>query len=103
MAEVLWRLPDGWDQHAHWYVEVGEEGSPLGPGSARRREEEEDDEGYQYWDVNLYPALLDRLSDPACRWVIAHELAHVASGIPTGSVVLGGRLYTRIKGTGDQY
>jgi hypothetical protein len=101
--EVVWRLPDGWDRHAHWYIEVGEREDPLGPGSARRYEEEEDDGGSQHLEVQLYPALLDRLSDAACRWVIAHELVHVASGIPTGSVVIEGIPYTRVKGTVDQY
>lgn len=44
----------------------------------------------QGWIVTLYRRNLDTLSDAAVGWVIAHELAHVASGLQTGSIVVGG-------------
>ncbi len=101
-SELVLGLPDDWDRDAVWNIDSSEDESPHSYGSALRIEDEEGDLG-QYWEVTLFPALLDRLSDPACRWVIAHELAHVASGIPSGSVVIGGKPYTRIKGTPDRY
>jgi Zn-dependent peptidase ImmA (M78 family) len=50
----------------------------------------------------LYPALLDKFSDAAVRWVIAHELGHVASGCVCGAFVIDGRRMTPVLGT-DQY
>ncbi len=100
--EVLCRLPWEWDVHCTWVIEESEKRSPQGYGSAHREEEGEGD-CEQFWVVTLYPAMLDRLSDAACRWVIAHELAHVASGLPTGSIVIRGKPHTRIKGTVDEY
>ncbi len=102
VTDVVLRLPEGWDVHAEWFVTVNWENSRHGYGSVLRLEEGEPDT-FQGWVVELYPALLDWISDAACRWVIAHEFAHVASGIPTGSMVIEGKKYTRIKGTVDQY
>ena len=67
------------------------------------REEEGEAEVEQLWAVTLYPALLERLSDAACRWAIAHEFGHVASGLPMGSIVIKGKPMTKIKGTKDEY
>jgi len=103
VEEVLLRLPEGWDERVEWSAEGSGEEHPPCYGSALRLEEDETDGGMQLWEVTLYPALLDRLSDPACCWVIAHEFAHVASGLPVGSVLVGGKPLTRIKGTVDQY
>ena len=47
--------------------------------------------------------LLNRLSDPACRYAIAHELGHVASGLPQGSILIEGKPHTKVKGTTDEY
>jgi hypothetical protein len=89
------------------YRGVGQ-GAP-GYACALRFEEVEDldpddleGHGEQLWQVTLYPALLDKLSDPAVGWVIAHELGHVASGCVCG-IVIDGRPVTRIPGTTDQY
>ncbi len=51
--------------------------------------------------ITIYPSLLDRLSDSACRWVFAHECAHIASKLRSGSIVIGGKPYTRL--CGDEY
>jgi Peptidase family M48 len=107
VREVLQRLPDGWDEPRTFAIGI-EQGSP-GYACALRFEEVEtmdpDDlegHGEQDWQVTLYPALLDKLSDQAVRWVIAHELGHVASGCVCG-IVINGRAHTRIPGTTDQY
>src|SRR5262245_2454749 len=82
--EVLQGLPSGWDEPRTFCIDVAQ-GSP-GYACALRFEEVEDmspddleGHGEQDWLVTLYPALLDRLADQAVRWVIAHELGHVAS------------------------
>jgi hypothetical protein len=105
VQEILWRLPEGWDERAEWSVDVSPEETPRGYASVRREEEGEGDtsDSIQLWVVTLYPALLDRLSDAACRWAIAHEFGHVASGLPTGSIVIDGKPHTRVKGTPDFY
>lgn len=86
---VALALPDGWDSHAVWTMKVGVikdafdtiyAGSQLvnGPGS--------DDEGdgfIQVWEITLCLGHLDRFSDAAVRGVIVHELAHVASALPS--------------------
>jgi hypothetical protein len=35
--------------------------------------------------------------------VPAHELGHIASGLPCGSLVIGGRPFTRVPGTRGEY
>jgi hypothetical protein len=45
--------------------------------------------------VTLYNQQLFGLSDAAVKWAIAHELGHVASGLPCGSLGMGGLGYTR--------
>jgi len=104
---VFDRLPPGWDEPRTFTVEIGP--GSYGYGSALRFEEVEDlapddleGHGEQVWAVTLYPALLDNLSDSAVRWVMAHELGHVASGCVCG-IVIDGRAVTRIPGTTDQY
>ncbi len=102
VADVLWRLPEAWDAAREWSVEISSKTSPKGYASARR-EEEGEGEIEQLWTVTLYPALLDRLSDAACRYPIAHEFGHVASGLTTGSITIGGKHLTKIKGSKDEY
>lgn len=51
--------------------------------------------GEQIWVVTLYDQQLSDLSDAAVKWVIAHELGHVASGLPCGSLSIGRLGYTR--------
>ncbi len=102
VTDVLWRLPEGWDAARTWVVEVSDHPKPGAYASADRLEEF-DGEIEQLWTVTLYPALLDQLSDPACRYVIAHEFGHVASGLPVGSIMIKGKWFTKIKGTTDQY
>jgi hypothetical protein len=105
--EVLDRLPNGWDDLRTFVFGI-EQGTP-GYGCALRFEEGEDlarddieGHGEPDWAVTLFPALLHRISDPAVRWVIAHELGHVASGCACG-IVIDGRPVTLIPGTTDQY
>lgn len=107
VREVLQRLPSGWDQSRTFTFEIGR-GSP-GYGCAFRFDEVEDldlndlkGHSQELWAVTLYPALLDKLAAPAVRWVIAHELGHVASGYMCG-VDIDGRPMTRIPGMTDEY
>ena len=102
VADVLWRLPEAWDAAREWSVEISSETTPRGYASARH-EEGTEEETEQSWIVTLYPALLDQLSDAACRYVIAHEVGHVASGLTQGSIKIKGKWYSKIKGTRDQY
>ncbi len=102
VADVLWRLPEAWDAAREWSVEISSETTPRGYASARH-EEGTEEETEQSWIVTLYPALLDRLSDVACRYPIAHEFAHVASGLGQGSITLEGKHLTKIKGSKDEY
>jgi hypothetical protein len=83
VAEVFLRLPEGWDSHAHWMLVAAniESGVDVLLAGARLLEAESGD--LQLWEVQLDPTRLERFSDAAVRWVIAHELAHVASGLPT--------------------
>ena len=104
VTEVVFQLPAEWDAHCVWSVSVDFGSNSLGFGSALRFEEEEANAGdTQRWEITLYPGLLDPLSDSACRWVIAHEFGHVASGFPTGSLTIGETPITRVKGTVDCY
>jgi hypothetical protein len=81
--EVFLRLPDGWDSHAHWTMCAGEITHIVDVylGGARRLKAEPGDP--QLWEIRLVQQTLDRYSDAAVRWVIAHEFAHVATGLPT--------------------
>ncbi len=92
LAAVLPRLPERWDEYRAVSVELSDRPS-RGYGSAYADEELMAArlsvlEGHQeqVWTVTLYPAWLDRLPDDAVSWVIAHELAHVASGMACGSI-----------------
>ena len=51
--------------------------------------------------ITIYPSLLDRLSDSACRLVFAHEFGHIASKLRSGSIVVDDKPYTRQRG--DEY
>ena len=53
------------------------------------------------WELWLYPPHLDRLSDAACRAVMAHEFAHVASGLPSGIIKIRGKRYSESKDATD--
>ena len=80
-AEVFLRLPDGWDSHAHWTMsacEIASEGDVYLAGAHRVK-----GDWLQLWEIKLVPRALDRYSDAAVRWVIAHECAHVATGLST--------------------
>jgi hypothetical protein len=108
LRQVLDRLPEGWDEFRTFGVEP-QAGAPVqGYASAYRIEEIESADGQdearteQMWVVTVYPEWLDRFSDEAVRWVIVHELGHVASGCRCG-VVIGGRRMTRAWGTEDTY
>lgn len=108
LRRVLEQLPDGWDDFRTFGVLLGE-GRPVGYACALRFEGVETHEGEdeahseQTWVVTLYPEWLDHLSDAAVMWVIAHELAHVASGCPCGIATSDGRRITRLWGTVDTY
>ena len=102
VTEVLCRLPADWDAARTWEVGVSSEQTPRGYGSARH-EIEADGEIEQVWIMTLYPSLIDRLSDAACLWVIAHEFGHIASGLSGASLVIEGIGYTPVKGTANQY
>jgi hypothetical protein len=109
LREVFDRLPDGWDTYRTWTVELSEQMPTKGYASCLRLEEEEGDttaiiEGHreQNWIVTLYTPWLDRLSDRAALWAIAHELGHVASGMACGSLVISGTAYTRVSSSEDQ-
>jgi hypothetical protein len=99
--EVVFRLPSEWDSEVEWSVDTDREPSPGGYANVLREEEAAD--LITPCEITLYPALMDRLSDAACRWVIAHEFAHAASGIPCGSITIDGKPHTRVKGTVDLY
>jgi hypothetical protein len=113
--EVLDRLPEGWNEHREIDIEQLDEipapppSGGIGYASCLREEEgetlpDELPEGIepeQIYLVTLYRKNLDRLSDKAVQWAIAHELAHAASGLPTGSIVIDGIPYTQV--APDQY
>ena len=104
-AEVLNRLPAEWDAYRTFdFLESEEVKYPGGKdtgrviyGTARREEEGETfpaelpggEEPEQVWGVTLYIDPLCWLSDSAACWVIARALAHIASGLRTGSGVIG--------------
>ncbi len=104
--EVLERLPVDWDEYREIAIEESDKTpshSPcnVGYASASRNEEGESllpdgIEPEQSWVVTLYRMHLDLLPEAAIRWVIAHELGHVASGLRTGSIVVGGVPVTQI-------
>lgn len=47
------------------------------------------------YTVQIFPSLLDRLSESASRWVFAQEFAHIASKLPFCSIVMKGRPYAK--------
>lgn len=101
VTEVLCRLRADWDAARTWQV-VSSEQTPRGYASAQH-ETEADGEIEQLWIMTLYPSLMDRLSDTACLYVIAHEFGHIASGLSGASLVIEGIGYTPVKGTASQY
>jgi hypothetical protein len=94
--EVASSLPEGWDEHAEWSVEASPE-QARGYASTLALEEEAGDTCTPYV-VTLYPTLMNRLSDSACRWVFAHEFAHIASKLKMGSIGIRGKAYTPMQG-----
>ena len=82
-ADVVLRLPEGWDSHAHWTMCAGDISATHDVHQAGVRLLEQERGDLQLWEVRLVPAALDGYSDAAIQWVIAHELAHVSSGLPT--------------------
>lgn len=109
--EVLLRLPEKWDLYRTFTIEL----SPNAPrrpglyaGCYRPDEAEEmpvsplEGREEQFWIVTLYDQALCSRSSEAVRWVIAHELAHVAAGVPCGTLVIGGIPHTKVKGVPDE-
>ena len=89
-TEVILRLPAEWDSHAVWemreeerYGEIDSVVDRLYAGSRLKPEEESTLESLQSWEVVISPSRLNALSDVAVSWIIVHELAHVASALPT--------------------
>ena len=78
VEEVLRRLPPGWAGDETLSVVSSDDPAPLGFACVVY------ERAARAWGevVTLYPALLDRLSEAACRWVIAHEFGHVAARLP---------------------
>jgi ABC transporter substrate binding protein len=79
--EVLFRLPEGWDDERTWSVSTSAEESPKGYACVLR-EEEGEGETEQLWSMTLFPSRLDTLSDAAVRWAVAHEFGHIAVASP---------------------
>ena len=77
VREVLQRLPDGWAGGEEWSVTVADDPAARGFAYARGAA------------VTLLPSKLDTLSDPACRWAIAHEFGHVAPVLPRRGILAG--------------
>ena len=103
-SEVLNRLPPEWDEFRNFDFQESQEVTNPGDqegfvcfASSQRFEEEEGlpaelpdgEEADQNWEVTLYTNPLSGLTDAAAKWSIARALAHVASGLPTGSWVIG--------------
>ena len=104
---VLERLPQGWDDNRTYSIEVPTEEPPM-PGvcaSAQRIEELESEtpDSEQCWIVKLYDQKLSGLSDAAIKWIIAHELGHVKSGLPCGSISIAGMGLTKVDAEPGQY
>lgn len=100
---VLQRLPHDWDEFRTVdFQESNERPAPstntIGYASAIRHEESESlpselpsgVDAEQCWSVTLYVEHLEQISDKAILYVIAHELGHVAAGLRSGSIVIGG-------------
>ena len=80
--EVVRRLPDDWDQGVVWRATASEDDAPGfaavgGKASTPER------------TVTLFVPNMDLLSDAACRFIIAHELGHVAPVLPPHAEVAG--------------
>jgi hypothetical protein len=99
-CEVALALPHGWDDHAEWTVELGRQEDPRGY-ACTRADEEGAGETLTNYIIKIFPSMMDRLSDSACRWVFAHELGHVASRLRFGSIVIRGKPHTKL--VGDVY
>lgn len=103
VREVYERIPhaDRIFEYRTIALQESNEKAPKGYARVTREEESEtlpsevDFPPDQIWAMTLFPIRLDRLSDTAARWVIAHEFAHIASGLRTGSVVKKGIAYTQ--------
>ena len=108
-TEVLQRLPDEWDEYLTLSFEESDEtpepsAGTIGYANAFREEEGEsfpdelpdDIKQEQCWVVTLFIPHLNLLSDSSVKWVIAHELGHVASNLRTGSLTIGGVPITQI-------
>ena len=86
LRQVLERLPAGWDESRPFGMLL----QPAGPAYASVNGfliDDQDD--VPQWLVVLSAYGLDRLSDRAVSWVLAHALAHVTSESPCGR---GGRI-----------
>ena len=107
--DVLLRLPEGWDEYRSFHIEESQDvptqpGGKIGYANALRYEEAESlpsemPDGVdieQCWTVKLFVKHLALLSDVAVCWGIAHELAHIASGLNTGSMTIGNVPMTQV-------
>ena len=89
--DVLNRLPEKWDWYRTYSFELSDwlPSVPGGYGSALREEQSETEtemiHSEQCWTITLYEQSLSGLADDAVKWVIAHELGHVAAGVPCAS------------------
>ena len=100
--EVLIRLPPNWDKDRTLSFEESTECPTPTPGtigyaSAHREEGGigfphelvREREPGQHWVVTFYLLHLDLLSDKAVKYVIAHALGHIISGLQTDGLVVG--------------
>ena len=86
LVESVWLdLPNDWDNHVgHFEVLAGAiTASVEDEHLAGARLESDDDETGQRWTIMLVTTRLDECSEAEVRATIAHEFAHVASGLPT--------------------
>lgn len=103
VREVYERIPNADRVFDYRTIAIEESGerSPKGYACVLREEEcetlpsEVDFPPNQIWMMTLFPSLLDRLSDAAARWALAHEFAHIASGLRGGSFRIDGVRYTQ--------
>lgn len=100
IIQIIERLPEGWDDLAVWSMRVGEDPPPGVYARVQPDEVTAADEVTSF-TIEIFPSMMGLLSDEACRWVIAHEFAHIASGVRHASLVIRGKRYIRV--TGETY
>lgn len=96
LKRVAQQLPGGWDYDRMVSVELSGKKTERRYAGTLCEEEAElpqpesavGGHSARSWHVTLYTPWLDRLSDDAVVWVMAHELGHVTAGMPCGPTVL---------------